>query len=656
MALKEYNPDLETIGRFAALRGSASLEANLWSMRAALEGAKSPDVIVLIGDEAGMSYRMLVDTDTLLTRIPVVLLDVHPRVLRRFEQAFDGTAFSDTLFRSLEVAVAGFPVTAVTRREDESPTVGLLIDLTTDIKNLYFLTSGNYIDRYTAFQLTKLMARQYPEMRFEVINEYKKLPPSSGLLLYSADVPAGATVPIFVVQDRRMAGKYLVGGSYPLADAYANRATGIVARLLNGENAAAIPITEITNEIKLNIDALEHLGWRDEADELPNYVTVDNRTRVEINFKRLVMIAAIVVIGVGFVVVYRRRNIRYREQLQQSYVNFRRKYNEYQLVYNNMPIAMIHLNKEGIILSANPGSRTVMGVIAPNPDEFCLFDTDWFGRDIERFHQRRLKAVNREIRIGRHSYLMLLHTLTDAIPTSDAIPCYLLVIIDETELRLEEQRKRDYTDVFRLALDRGDIGVCRMICGGQTTEVRANDVWYRHLGLPVNADFRAMFTRLTATDEAQVELFFKAAAEGAATDFSAVLEVRPIAAGHAASHIRFIASVKNVSDDKKRITVLALTTLADAQLRREAKLAEALQHAQESDRLKDAFIANTSRDIQPTVEALVEKSAAVAASTSIKEREELLVHIQHYNDVVLAYIKKIIALSREDEEERGLGV
>ena len=100
-------------------------------------------------------------------------------------------------------------------------------------------------------------------------------------------------------------------------------------------------------------------------------------------------------------------------------------------------------------------------------------------------------------------------------------------------------------------------------------------------------------------------------------------------------------------DERGKVTKV-LGFIADIQKRRddEQALIEAKQRAEESDRLKSAFLANVSHEIRTPLNAIVGFSEVIAHTESECEREEYLDIVKANSNLLLHLINDILDLSR----------
>ena len=91
----------------------------------------------------------------------------------------------------------------------------------------------------------------------------------------------------------------------------------------------------------------------------------------------------------------------------------------------------------------------------------------------------------------------------------------------------------------------------------------------------------------------------------------------------------------------------------DQQKEIETALTDALYHAEESDRLKSAFLSNISHEIRTPLNAIVGFSNVLSMVEDKEERQSLVKTIQQNNTRLLDMLDKIVSMSRLEAKGAG---
>lgn len=106
------------------------------------------------------------------------------------------------------------------------------------------------------------------------------------------------------------------------------------------------------------------------------------------------------------------------------------------------------------------------------------------------------------------------------------------------------------------------------------------------------------------------------------------------------------ATVDKRDLDGKPLTIVGTSQRIDKQKEFEQALIEARNHAEESDRLKSAFLANISHEIRTPLNAIVGFSEVLPMTQSDEEREQLLGLIRDNNAQLLRLFDDMIHMSK----------
>lgn len=94
------------------------------------------------------------------------------------------------------------------------------------------------------------------------------------------------------------------------------------------------------------------------------------------------------------------------------------------------------------------------------------------------------------------------------------------------------------------------------------------------------------------------------------------------------------------------LTIVGTAVRIDKQKQIEDALMEALYHAEESDRLKSAFLANISHEVRTPLNAIVGFSEVLTLAQDNEERQQLIKLIKQNNDHLLRLFNDMVRMSR----------
>jgi len=111
------------------------------------------------------------------------------------------------------------------------------------------------------------------------------------------------------------------------------------------------------------------------------------------------------------------------------------------------------------------------------------------------------------------------------------------------------------------------------------------------------------------------------------------------------------ATVVDRDVEGKPTSVVGTTMLITKRKEMETAIIDALKKAEESDKLKSAFIANMSHEIRTPLNAIVGFASVLSAASSEEERKSLVDLIQENTRKLLAIIDNIVNISRIESGE-----
>lgn len=116
-------------------------------------------------------------------------------------------------------------------------------------------------------------------------------------------------------------------------------------------------------------------------------------------------------------------------------------------------------------------------------------------------------------------------------------------------------------------------------------------------------------------------------------------------------YLRYLIQPLEYAPDRKHIIVAEMVLPMDEQVTKQRELEAAMKRAQEADRFKNAFVANTKDEIRIPLEEIILCSQALAVSVGLDERNELNARIEAANNQILKLLNDIIDVSKVELNE-----
>ena len=329
-------------------------------------------------------------------------------------------------------------------------------------------------------------------------------------------------------------------------------------------------------------------------------------------------------------------------------------------IFTNIPVGLELYNKEGMLLDCNNRNLEIFGVGDKNRIVgLNLFESPNMTRDIHEslragrpgtFHlkydfdeERRLFQSERRGVMDLDIRSLMLYDAEDNLSN------YLLVNIDNTERNNTLSKVHDFENFFSIISDYSKVGYAKINLLDHTGfAVRQ---WYRNLGeshdTPL-ADIIGIFSHMHPDDRKSVLDFYEKAKAGTERFFDGDLRIRPADGSDRWNWIHKSSMVTAYQSPNPRLELVEVNYDITVQKETEAELRAARDKAEESNRLKSAFLANISHEIRTTLNAIVGFSDLLMTVDDPAEQEEFRRTIQKNNTLLLQLFSDIIDLSKID--------
>lgn len=329
-------------------------------------------------------------------------------------------------------------------------------------------------------------------------------------------------------------------------------------------------------------------------------------------------------------------------------------------IFTNIPVGLELYNKEGMLLDCNNRNLEIFGVSDKSRIiGLNLFESPNMTRDIHEslragrpgtFHlkydfdeERRLFQSERRGVMDLDIRSLMLYDAEDNLSN------YLLVNIDNTERNNALSKVHDFENFFSIISDYSKVGYAKINLLDHTGfAVRQ---WYRNLGeshdTPL-ADIIGIFSHMHPDDRKSVLDFYEKAKAGTERFFDGDLRIRPADGSDRWNWIHKSSMVTAYQSPNPRLELVEVNYDITVQKETEAELRAARDKAEESNRLKSAFLANISHEIRTPLNAIVGFSDLLMTVDDPAEQEEFRRTIQKNNTLLLQLFSDIIDLSKID--------
>lgn len=614
-------------------------------------GVLVPDLIVFIGEESWMVLQEMDNEEW--KQIPAVLCAVRPTVIKEYHDFFRNKDFRQNSFVPIQVQAEEYPVTGVLKNDNELPTLLMMRELLPDLNEVLFLSRDDYQDKYSLYLLENILKDYFSDLKLTTLiannsskdfikGELINLPANTAVLTHSLELPGNieASVPIFTLRDSQLQGAKIVGGDYTTIKDYVKQTTEVVLNILYNK----IPVTSMPfvyakkEKTVLNREAVDAYGLTDRADLLDNVAY----TNIPLSFidknYRIVVFGAIGIAFLIFIALLYVRTLYYRKQTLKTLKKYKDIYEEYMAVYENMPLGLALFDSKGTIINHN---AYFISFLEEKPEDINLYQLQVLDSQSKKDIQKR-QVVDKLFKHNNRYLRFILKSVKEERTNSYNV---FMIILDNTEIWLAKEEKEHIYNIFNFAMDASSIGVAEYNL--VTGEGIATNAWYENMQQDRGLNFRTRSGNILKEDKDMLRKYWQKAECGEITTFYKNIRVRN---GEQIHWIRMFAQVVEYVPQSGKIIVAELLTNIDEQKGRERELHFALSKAQESERLKNAFIANTSSEIRYHVKEIISFSDQMIECVDMDARQQLLKEISEHSEILLHYLTRIIELSKEESQ------
>lgn len=640
---------------YAGLAARTSYLADRFAMQGAFAYGRLtnkifvPNVLVLIGDESWMLYRSM-DLRGYWEKVPVVLCGVHAEVIKDYKNFFPDKQLPDTAFISLESSASSIKTAAIIESDYTLQTLQLAFTLVPHLQKMYYLSDGSYADVYVKRKLEqscKNSGISLHEIRVErsndasVLQTLEEIPAGSVLVTNGLPVPQCVRVPVLTLRDNTYQSRIPAGGYFAPISAIADETVKAVTHFMQAGVADSLPYNATPKAAYyLNQTALMHAGLQSAVKSLPDVIDRNIPQPFIVRHIRIIaviLLIAIVLTFVSFRIIYARR---YRHNLESLFQRYKSLYDEYQVVYENMPVGLMLFDTDGNLLKRNAETDIFCKWFTRfTSNEFRLFDSEFVNSEMrEALFNKEL--VSRLVYQEDHCYRIQCCLIVDEETEANNI---LVIVIDNTDIENERKAKEKICGMLNFAMNKAVIGVAEYnLVNGLGF---ATDAWYDTLNIQRGTtDFSHIHQCLVTEDREKVKSYLEGVRYGVSSHFLESLQMQTETGE--SHYIRYMIQPLEFAPQSGHIIVAEMILNMDEQIARERELETAMHKAQEADRFKNAFVANMRDEIRVPLKEVIQCAQELVHTQDSERRTELNARIEAGNHQLLKLLDEIINVSK----------
>lgn len=305
---------------------------------------------------------------------------------------------------------------------------------------------------------------------------------------------------------------------------------------------------------------------------------------------------------------------------------------------NDKELDMFHLNKKEEILGINIFENPIFPEemkkkLRRNEDADFTFRYDF--SKVGSYYQTR----------KRKGTIDLVTKVTTLYDDNHQPINYLLINADKTEMTVAYNKIQEFESFFELIGDYAKVGYAHYNI--KTQKGYAQKSWYKNIGEAENTplvDIVGIYSHIHPEDLLLLTEFFKNVENGTETKLSKEVRILREDGNYTWTCINLL--LKNYDPENDIIELISINYDITKLKQTEMMLIKARDKAEESDRLKSAFLANMKHEIRTPLNAIVGFSNLLASTDNTEEKEQYNLLIQHNNDLLLNIVNDVLDISK----------
>ncbi len=326
-------------------------------------------------------------------------------------------------------------------------------------------------------------------------------------------------------------------------------------------------------------------------------------------------------------------------------------------IYKNLPVGIELYDINGILIDLNDKELDMFHL---NKKEEILginiFENPIFPEEMKKKLRRNEDAdftfrydfskVGSYYQTGKREGTIDLVTKVTTLYDDNHQPInYLLINADKTEMTVAYNKIQEFESFFELIGDYAKVGYAHYNI--KTQKGYAQKSWYKNIGevedTPL-ADIVGVYSHFHPEDLLSVTEFFKNVENGTETKLSKEVRILREDGNYTWTCINLL--LRNYDPENDIIELISINYDITKLKQTEMMLIKARDKAEESDRLKSAFLANMKHEIRTPLNAIVGFSNLLASTDDAEEKEQYNLLIQHNNDLLLNIVNDVLDISK----------
>ncbi len=321
------------------------------------------------------------------------------------------------------------------------------------------------------------------------------------------------------------------------------------------------------------------------------------------------------------------------------------------MVYQNIQVGIEIYDKDAMLISANDAAYNIFH-IDKNADITGINMFDWpsfamqpdmkervlLGEEVAFDMTYDAKMANPEMAKDTPKHLSFQCLIIRDQESN--VENYLLIIIDNTEKIQTYLDLKKFQHTFDSISEFAELGMFELDLTDNS--IMATDQWYHNMNLECGSSLEDVRKVLHPDDMTVMQNYVKEIHAGSRADFACELRIRN---GRGWKWIRSMCQVTECGPGKGNLGISGLNLNISGMKAVEHNLLKAKLKAEESDRIKSAFLASMSHEIRTPLNAIVGFSSLLGETADENERNNYINIIERSNRQLLALVSDILNFS-----------
>lgn len=326
-------------------------------------------------------------------------------------------------------------------------------------------------------------------------------------------------------------------------------------------------------------------------------------------------------------------------------------------IYKNLPVGIELYDKDGVLIDLNDKELDMFG-LSRKEDALGIniFDNPIFPEEMKEKLRRNEDAdftfrydfskIGTYYNSLRKEGTIDLMTKVTTLYDENRNPInYILINADRTETTIAYNKLHEFENLFELVGDYSKVGYAYYNL--LTKKGDAPKSWYRNIGekngTPLS-EIVGIYSHVHPEDRAFMIEFINKAGKGIAQEFSREVRVFREDGSYTWTYVNLL--LKNYAPECGIIELISINYDITELKKTEEMLTKARDKAEESDRMKSAFLATISHEIRTPLNAIVGFSGLLSYTEDEAEKEQYNALIRYNNNLLLGIIDDIIDFSK----------